>query len=172
MLIDQEQIDERRWRQVENRKYQLGQELRLTILATGKETDGRHDMIEAVQPPHSATPLHLHTRYEERMYVLDGELNVWAGDDQLTLRRGGFYTIGLNVPHMIKAGPEGARAIVVSSPAGFAELLERTATPAHLANSETKLDTELFVKVSTELGDVVLGPPGMTPAEAATPAGS
>lgn len=114
---------------MDNRSYQLGQELTVTILATGEETNGRHDMVEAVQPPHSATPLHLHTRYEERVYVLDGELDVWASDDQVTLRRGGFYTIGLHVPHMIKAGPDGARAIVVSSPAGLAELLERTATP-------------------------------------------
>jgi hypothetical protein len=35
------------------------------------------------------------------------------------------------------------------------------------ATAETELDTDLFVTVSTELGDVVLGPPGATPAELA-----
>jgi mannose-6-phosphate isomerase-like protein (cupin superfamily) len=26
------------------------------------------------------TPLHLHTRYEERMYVISGSLTVWVGE--------------------------------------------------------------------------------------------
>ena len=33
--------------------------------------------------------------------------------------------------------------------------------------SAPELDTDLFMAVSTELGDVVLGPPGTTPAELA-----
>lgn len=65
---------------------------------------------------------------------------------------------------MIQAGPEGAGALVISSPAGF-ELIERSATPAHLAAPDTELDMDLFMKVTTELGDVVLGPPGTTPAD-------
>jgi len=32
-----------------------------------------------------------------------------------------------------------------------------------LATTETELDTELFMAVTTELGDVVLGPPGDDP---------
>ncbi len=53
----------------------------------------------------------------------------------------------------------------VSPPAGFAELVERTATPVHLAGPGTRLDLDLFMRVATELGDVVLGPPGATPGE-------
>jgi hypothetical protein len=34
-----------------------------------------------------------------------------------------------------------------------------------LATPETELDTDRFLAVSTELGDVVLGPPGTTPAD-------
>jgi hypothetical protein len=40
-------------------------------------------------------------------------------------------------------------------------------TPAHLATPETGLDADLFMAVTTRLGDVVLGPPGTTPAELA-----
>ena len=39
----------------------------------------------------------------------------------------------LNTPHAIKAGPNGCRSLLISSPAGFAELIGRAATPAHLA---------------------------------------
>jgi uncharacterized RmlC-like cupin family protein len=61
------------------REFALGQVMRATILTTAKETDGRHDLVLGVKQPGSATPLHLHTRYEERLYVLDGSLTIWAG---------------------------------------------------------------------------------------------
>lgn len=147
------------------RQIVLGQELRATILTTGPETEGRHDMSECHQPAGGRTALHLHTRYEERFWVVSGSLTVWAGPDQVTLRSGDFYAIPRDVPHAIEAGSEGAHALQISSPAGFAELLVRTGTPAHLASPDTQLDMELFMAVTTELGDVVLGPPGAVPAD-------
>lgn len=144
----------------------LGQELRVNILARGSETDGRHDMVDAFMLPNAATPPHLHTRYEERLFVTEGELTVWLDEERRVLAPGDFVSIRLNVPHMIKAGAEGARSILVTSPAGFAELIERTATPGAAAGPDTHLDVDLFTSVSAELGDVILGPPGMTPAQA------
>jgi hypothetical protein len=46
-------------------------------------------------------------------------------------------------------------------------LIARTGTPIHLATPETELNTELFMAVTTELGDVVLRSPGTTPADLA-----
>lgn len=150
----------------QEREFVWGQELRARILATGAETAGRHDLVDATTRPGEQTPLHLHTRYDERLWVISGSLTVWAGPDQATLRSGDYYAIPMNTPHMIQSGPEGARALNISSPAGFAELLARTGTPARLATPGTELDMDLFMAVTTELGDVVLGPPGTTPADA------
>jgi quercetin dioxygenase-like cupin family protein len=150
------------------RQFVLGPErARITILTTGAETDGRHDLVDSVFPAGSATPLHLHTRYEERVYVISGSVTVWVGPDKLTVGEGGYYHIPLNVPHTVQGGSEDTHAIVISSPAGFAELVARTGTPAHLVTPETQPDFERFMAVTTELGDVTLGPPGMTPAELA-----
>jgi uncharacterized cupin superfamily protein len=120
----------------------------------------------------ATTPLHLHTRYQERFFVLSGSLRVWAGPEELTLRPGDFYAVPTNVPHCMQAGPEGARALQISSPAGFAELVARAATPARLATEQTALDADLFMTVTTELGDVVLGPSGTTPADLDRPQGA
>jgi quercetin dioxygenase-like cupin family protein len=148
------------------RHFVMGPErVQATILTTGEETDGRHDLLDTVLPAGSMTPLHLHTRYEERVYVISGSLTVWVGPDKLTVGAGGFYHIPLNVPHTVQAGAEDTHAILISSPAGFAELVTRAGTPAHLATSETEPDLERFMAVTTDLGDVNLGPPGMTPAE-------
>jgi mannose-6-phosphate isomerase-like protein (cupin superfamily) len=146
------------------RRYVLGRELTATVWTTGAETDGRHDLSECRQPPDSQTPLHLHTRYEERLWVLSGSLTVWAGPDTVSLGPGDFYVIPTNLPHAVRSGPDGSHALQISSPAGFAELVARTGTPAHLAAPDTELDAELFLAVTTELGDVVLGPPGTLPA--------
>jgi uncharacterized RmlC-like cupin family protein len=81
------------------RQFVIGPEkARITILTPGAETDGRHDLMDTVLPAGSMTPLHLHTRYEERVYVISGSLTVWIGPDRLTVGAGGFYRIPLNVP--------------------------------------------------------------------------
>jgi mannose-6-phosphate isomerase-like protein (cupin superfamily) len=147
------------------RNYALGQELRVRVLATGAQTSGRHDLVDAFQPPDTVTPLHLHTRYEERLFVVEGACTVWLGPDTVPLGPGDYCAIPLNTPHAIKAGPNGCRSLLISSPAGFAELITRVATPEHLAGRDTEIDLELFASVSAELGDRILGPPGAVPAD-------
>jgi mannose-6-phosphate isomerase-like protein (cupin superfamily) len=149
----------------EPRDYVLGQELRVRILTTGAETSGRHDLVDAFQLPDTATPVHLHTRYEERLFVLEGDCTVWVGPDTMQLGPADYCAIPLDTPHAIKAGPNGCRSLLVTSPAGFAELIARAATPAHLAGPDTETDLERFASVSAELGDQILGPPGTRPAD-------
>jgi mannose-6-phosphate isomerase-like protein (cupin superfamily) len=148
-----------------HREFVLGTDLHTRILTTGAETDGRHDLTDNIQPAYARTPVHLHTRYEERFWVVSGLLTVWTEQETVMLRSGDYYCVPRNVAHAVQAGPDGSRALQISSPAGFAELVARTGTPAHLATPATVLDQELFLAVTTELGDVVLGPPGTTPAE-------
>jgi len=49
---------------------------RLTVLADHADTGGRYDLIEGHQPAGDQTPPHRHTRYDEQLYVVDGELTV------------------------------------------------------------------------------------------------
>jgi hypothetical protein len=97
--------------------------------------------------------------------VVSGELRVWAGPDSVVLRSGDYYVVRRNVPHAVHTGPEGAHALLISTPANFAELVARSGTPAHLSTPETPFDAELFMAVTEELGDVILGPPGTLPAD-------
>jgi quercetin dioxygenase-like cupin family protein len=147
----------------EPRDYVLGQELTVRILTTAAQTSGRHDLVYAFQLPDTVTPLHLHTRYEERLFVVAGVCTVWVGPDTVRLGPGDYCAIALDTAHAIKAGPEGCRSLLISSPAGFAELITRVATPANLAGPDTEIDLELFASVSAELGDQILGPPGAVP---------
>ncbi len=56
-------------------------------------------MFSAVRfDPHSSVPTHQHP-HEQIGYVIEGELDLWIGDDRRTLRKGDMYTIASNVPH-------------------------------------------------------------------------
>lgn len=150
----------------QGRQLVLGQILRATVLAAAGETDGRFDLVESRRPPGAMTPLHLHRRYEERFWVVSGELAVWAGDTHRVLRSGDYLNVPIGVPHTVRAGDHGCHTLTISSPAGFAELVARVGTPAALADDLTELDVELLARVSDELGDVLLGGPGVLPAGA------
>lgn len=48
--------------------------------------------------PHTAVPTHQHP-HEQIGFVLEGELDLWIGDERRRLGRGDLYTIPSNVPH-------------------------------------------------------------------------
>jgi hypothetical protein len=86
------------------RDFVLGDEVRVRILTSGAETEGRHDFLDCVQQAGAATPLHLHTRYEERLFLVAGSLTVWAGEQTVTLGPGDFYTIPTDTPTRHQGG--------------------------------------------------------------------
>ncbi|MFD3461024.1 hypothetical protein ACFWVM_15030 [Nocardia fluminea] len=88
-----------------------------------------------------------------------------GGQDSYTLGPGDFYTITVHTPHALEAGPDGARVLTMSSPAHFVDLIRRAGTPEADATPDTEWDLALFDSITTELGDTILGPPGMRPAD-------
>ena len=89
---------------------------------------------------------------------------MWAGPDKVVLRSGDHLLIPTRIPHTIQSRPEDTHVLHISTPAGFAELVARAGTPAHLLTPETQPDLDLFMAVTTDLGDVVL-PAGTMPAD-------
>jgi quercetin dioxygenase-like cupin family protein len=85
-----------------------------------------------VLPPSATVPLHLHTRYQERLFVVSGSLTVWAGPDTLTLRPGDYYHLPMNVAHTFRAGPR-APARSTSAPLPGSPRRSPAPHPAHLA---------------------------------------
>ena len=129
---------------------------RLRVLATAADTDGRYDLVEGWFAPGTRTPPHLHRRYSEHLYVLEGEFTVWAGGRTLVLRPGDSHVIPAGVPHWVAATSSGpARGMVIASPSGFARLVAETGTPDDGSGRPptTPPDMTRFLRVSAELGD-------------------
>ena len=133
---------------------------RLTILADHTTTGGQYDLIEGYNPPGILTPLHRHTRYSEQLYVLEGELTVWAGEKKVVLSPGEGFLISPGIPHVVGVlSDKPARALVVAAPSGFARLIAATGT----VDETEPTDLALFERIAAEMGDEFLGPPGTLP---------
>ncbi|MBW4627036.1 MAG: cupin domain-containing protein [Brasilonema octagenarum HA4186-MV1] len=132
----------------------------LTILADHTTTDGKYDLIEGYFPPGTQTPPHRHTRYSEQIYVLEGELTAWVNKNKVVLSAGESVFIAIGTPHVVAAlSDKPSRGLTVSVPSGFAQLIEATGT----LNENEAPDIALFNRISSEIGDEILGAPGDLP---------
>jgi mannose-6-phosphate isomerase-like protein (cupin superfamily) len=137
---------------------------RFNILADATTTGGKYDWLEAYFPPGRQTAPHLHTRYSEQIYVLEGEFTVWAGENKAVLHPGESFLISPGTPHVVGAlGDKPARLLVVAAPSSFARLIKAVGT---LDETEPP-DMKLFGRICAEIGDEVLGAPGELPRQAA-----
>jgi quercetin dioxygenase-like cupin family protein len=138
---------------------------RLTVHAGHEDTAGRYDLIEGHSLPGFRTPLHRHNRYAERVYVLEGEFTVWAGERTTVVRPGDIFTIPAGTAHAVaNTGHGPGRALAVAWPSGFARLVMEAGTPdTGTPPPGAPPDLALFDHLCAELGHEILGPPGALP---------
>jgi quercetin dioxygenase-like cupin family protein len=139
---------------------------RFTVHANHEDTAGRCDLIEGSSPPGYRTPLHRHNRYSERLYVLEGEFTVWAGQRTAVLHPGDTFTIPAGMAHAVAVtGDSPARGLVIALPSGFARLVMEAGIPdtGGGAPPAEPPDMAVFERIAAEIGDEVLGPPGTHP---------
>jgi quercetin dioxygenase-like cupin family protein len=139
---------------------------RLTILADHTDTGGRYDLIEGRQPAGNQTPPHRHNRYDEQLYVVDGERTVWVGKRKVVLHAGETFRIPAGMAHVVAATGGGpAHSLVIVSPSGFARFIQEAGTPdtGGAPPQPTPEDLERANRAAAEVGDEILGPPGALP---------
>ena len=138
---------------------------RFNIIADATTTGGQYDLIEGYFPPGTQTPPHRHTRYSEQLYVLEGEVTAWAGENKVVLNAGESFLISIGTPHVVGSlSDQPARLLVVAAPSSFARLIATTGT---LTEAETP-DMALIERIAAEIGDELLGAPGDLPFAATT----
>jgi mannose-6-phosphate isomerase-like protein (cupin superfamily) len=142
----------------------------IDVLVDGEQTAQRYSLCEFWAPPGCRTPLHVHAELDEGWYVLEGELTVWVGDDQLHVLGPGDYAEGpRGVPHTFEVtGTSDLRAIIMVLPAGFEDYVRAFGTPAaehRLPILEGPPDIARAAELAVQHGIELLGPPGMKPAE-------
>ena len=63
-------------------------------------------------------PIHTHTREDETLYVLDGSITAFVGDQRIDVEAGSYAALPKDVPHGLTVRGDEARLLITLEPAG------------------------------------------------------
>jgi quercetin dioxygenase-like cupin family protein len=131
------------------------------FLATGKDTNGKHALWEALVPPGGGPPPHVHSREEEGFYVLDGEITFTVNGERVVTKAGTFANMPVGTPHSFRnESDRPARMLISVAPAGleqmFFEVGLSLAEGATTAPPPTKDEIEKLLAVAPGYGVQIL----------------
>ena len=84
----------------------------------GEQSGGDWAVVEWRVRAGDEPPLHTHTREDETVYVLDGAITAYVGDEKIEVEAGSYAALPKNVPHGLTVRSEAARLLVTLEPAG------------------------------------------------------
>jgi quercetin dioxygenase-like cupin family protein len=95
----------------------------VTFKVLGEETEGTFAIMEDRVPPNYSTPLHIHSREDERVYVASGEFTFQVGDEVFQASTGDYINMPRDLIHNFKnIGDTHGVLVVTFSPAGIEEM--------------------------------------------------
>jgi mannose-6-phosphate isomerase-like protein (cupin superfamily) len=134
-----------------------------TIKVGAEQTDGRYALIEAIVPPRSGPPPHLHTREIEAFWVLEGEITFMTADRMIPAAKGSFVYVPVGVPHAFRNLSDApARMLILASPAGFdlfiREIGKSQPSDGPLPGPPTPAEIKKLVSIAPRFGIELLPP--------------
>lgn len=128
---------------------------KVLYLTTGEQTKGLYSRIEILVPPGGGPPPHTHTKEEERFYVLEGEFQLWIGDNPpKNLAAGDCATGPKGIQHCFRnVGETTGRLRLLFTPAGLEEYFKelekaRAQGGANLLEQEEALDEKYGIIIN------------------------
>lgn len=104
------------------------------VVLSAKDTAGQFTMMDQLMPKDSGPPPHIHERYDEGFFIIEGEVEytVGVGDDRhaVIAKDGASVWIPRGTMHAFQVKSETARALNFYTPGGFDESISYLATPA------------------------------------------
>jgi quercetin dioxygenase-like cupin family protein len=92
----------------------------VSIKASSEQTGGDFNLFEASCPPDYATPLLIHYTEDVAVYVLEGMLTFFWGNEKKAAVAGSFFYQPRGTPHGFRVeGATPARILYMTMPAGF-----------------------------------------------------
>jgi quercetin dioxygenase-like cupin family protein len=134
---------------------------RMEIKARAEDTGGALSVLEGHFPYEGyGPPLHVHSREDEAMYVLEGQIRFRVGDDEFVAGPGTWVWQPRGVPQAFRVESASARALVVFSPGGLEGMFEEGGTPAGDSDEppQEEYDMEAVLALAKRYGFEVVGP--------------
>jgi len=136
----------------------------LTNLVEKKDTDGAFSLLEATLAPGNEPPPHVHTLEDELFYVLEGEFDVYVGEEALKLKTGECIILPKFKPHAFVIRSPRLRVLILYTPGGVEEAFRRMSSPAQNLEPPTEAvtysmaDLEQTARRFGEYGVQILAP--------------
>ncbi|SEG76852.1 Cupin domain-containing protein [Thermomonospora echinospora] len=103
----------------------------VTVKAAGAHTRGRLTVVEFVNPPGFAPPLHRHLEEDELFYILDGTARFQCDGEDLAAGPGDLVHLPVGLPHTFVVGPDRPlRCLQITTPSGFENYVAALSEPA------------------------------------------
>lgn len=113
------------------------------IKTTGEQTGGALSVSEHLAPAGFGPPPHIHHREDEAIYVLEGTISGFCGEQTFRGGPGTYVYLPRGVLHGWQADDAApARMLVVTTPAGFEKFVRESGDPAGALTLPTAPVTE------------------------------
>lgn len=131
--------------------------------ATIDDTGGRFESLEYTAREGDAAPVHTHPDESESFYVLEGQVTMLVGEDEVETSAGSFTFVPPREPHAFRVDSPTAKFLQLMTSGGILPFFEEIGEPATSATlpqpSDEPWDIDALVKAMDKHGMQVLGPP-------------
>jgi quercetin dioxygenase-like cupin family protein len=84
----------------------------------GDQAGGDWSVLEWHLRAGDEPPIHTHTREDETLYVLEGAITAYVGDQRIDVEAGSYAALPKDVPHGLSVRSDEVRLVVTLEPAG------------------------------------------------------
>ncbi len=132
----------------------------MRIKARAEDTGGALGLVDGSFYKGFGPPLHVHSREDESMYVLEGEIRFRQGSEEFVAGPDTWVWQPRGVPHAFRVESERARALVLVVPGGFERMFEEGGVAASESSEPPALgyDPEAAAALASRFGFEVVGP--------------
>jgi mannose-6-phosphate isomerase-like protein (cupin superfamily) len=136
----------------------------LTNLVEKKDTKGTFSLLDATLAPGNEPPPHVHSREDELFYVLEGEFDMYVGEEAFGVNKGECVFLPKFKPHAFVIRSRRLRVLILYTPGGVEEAFRKMSSPAENLDLPTKAltysqsDLEQTARRFGEYGVKILSP--------------
>ena len=132
----------------------------LRTLITGTDTGGSFALLEICVPRGGEPPLHLHTREDEYVYVLEGNVTFCVGGERIACTAGACLLLPRGEEHTFIVTSQQVRLLIVLKPAGLEDFYRELSRPSELTSGEAGLafdGVERLITIAAHYGVEITG---------------
>jgi quercetin dioxygenase-like cupin family protein len=133
------------------------------VRVSGEQTGGAFSVTDNLARRGNASPVHVHDREDETLFVLDGELRLSAGEQEHTAGPGTVAVLPRRRRHAYVVTSATARFLTLHMPGGFEQFAAEVGEPAPALTLPPEPagppDLAALARAAAPHGITILGPP-------------